>query len=46
VKKDLESIISEIKIKVDELTDEINKSIYRFNELKEAQIQYYAEKLK
>ena len=46
VKKDLESFINEIKVKVDELTDEINKSIYLFNELKEAQIQYYVEKLK
>ena len=46
VKDDLEPLINEITMKVDALNDEIHKSKYLFNELKEAQIQYYLEKLK
>ena len=46
IKEDLESFINEIKTKIEVLNDEINKFKYLFNELKEAQIEYYLEKLK
>lgn len=46
VKEDLEAFISQIKVKIDAISAEINKFKYLYNELKEQQIEYYLEKLK
>ena len=46
VKIDLETFINEIKVKIEKISEEINKFKYLFNELKGQQVEYYLEKLK